>query len=237
MELGLGKWKGLASVRDGSVKGFELNCPPTNGDLFVERIEELTKILRYNNVPVKTNCGYHVHVNGSDLAYEDIRTLIDVYRRIESAVFECLPPSRKANQFVTKVGDRYKVEVPEASGAALGKAIKTKLYGNPNHRPGKYGHYHYFAMNLNSWFFRGTVEFRHAAGTKDKDKIVMWATYWAAVVDRCKKERGDLLAALPEKPLDALLYLCPTDEHKEWFQSRWDKFHDKPAHVPDKDYE
>ena len=75
-------------------------------------------------------------------------------------------------------------------------------------------------MNLHSWFYRGTVEFRLAAGTTNATKIVNWAILCASLLDWAEKHTDEELAALPSDSLEALLAVAPTPDVREWVKAR-----------------
>jgi len=75
----------------------------------------------------------------------------------------------------------------------------------------------YSALNLHSWFYRGSVEFRHHHGCLDATVLVPWAMLCVSMVQRAA---DCTLAEARRWPggLDGLLALAPTDEVRGWVQ-------------------
>ncbi len=223
-------WQG-AIVSDGSLPstGFELCTAPANGDLFVDQIGEICEALAEQHAQINTDCGFHVHVDARDFRYWDLRKLILLYAKIEDALFAIVPKSRRKNSFCEPCGMRY---VNELTGT---RAVKQKIIQNvyddaspgpafKGKRSDKYCGSRYRALNLHSWFYRGTVECRLAAGTRDREKIVPWATLWAAIVDFAYRHSESRIANLAGSSLDVLLCVAPSDAVRDWIHERIETF-------------
>ena len=72
-----------------------------------------------------------------------------------------------------------------SSGARWNKIKATKYFGC-----------RYFALNLHSWIYRGTVELRLPAGTTMASKIIRWGTIWASLVDYAAQHSESQIMAL-----------------------------------------
>ena len=82
----------------------------------------------------------------------------------------------------------------------------------------------YYALNYQSVFAHGTIEFRLHGGTTNPDKIIPWAAWCASLVDLARKldAKGvaDLIAAHPnETGWDAFLAIAPAC-HRPYFEAR-----------------
>ena len=93
----------------------------------------------------------------------------------------------------------------------------------------KNNHHHglrYSALNLHSYFWRGTVECRLYPGTVSAEHMLAWATLWGAIVDFAKNDTDGALvkAVRPESPKAGgkiLLGLAPTPGVKDWIRASW----------------
>jgi hypothetical protein len=101
-------------TRDSSVKPSELELvmDPLKGDLFLQKVTTLGNLIVQHGAEVNETCGLHVHVDGSDLGYFEMRSLIKLYSTIEGELFEfLLDPSRRSDH-----GKRYCAQFNENFG-------------------------------------------------------------------------------------------------------------------------
>jgi hypothetical protein len=183
------RW-GAAAVRDGSLPegGFEINTAPAGGDLYIQQVNEICNILKIQEARINAQCGLHIHVDARDLSYYDIRRLIRVYAAIEKALFAMVSAARKSSRFCYPCGDRYVAAIEE--GKLPYEKVKTdvitSVYNNGSTqdlRTGKYHSSRYNALNLHSWFYRGTIECRMYDGTIDANDIIKYGMMWAHLID------------------------------------------------------
>lgn len=209
------KWGG-ATVGDGSLgmKGFEVNSAPAGGDLYVKQIEEICDAIKRQKGTIDEKCGLHVHVDGRDMNYYDIRRFVRVYAAIEEATFAMVSPQRLAgikddkgelHQYCQPCGKKYVAAIEE--GRLPYEKIKsdviTSVYSQPtthiggiNMRYRKRGQHipRYNALNLHSWFFRQTIEARMFDGTLEPDLIINWGIMWAMIADYVVKTTDEQVA-------------------------------------------
>jgi hypothetical protein len=86
------------------------------------------------------------------------------------------------------------------------KEAGTQLKAKKGH---KYESVRYKALNLHSFFLRGTIEFRHKEGTADYNEITNWALICATVVDQASKMSHAEISELPNKSREALVAILP----------------------------
>jgi hypothetical protein len=233
-------WAGAALVPDGSLPdgGYEINTPPSSGDVFVQKVQSLCAALGRASATVTRECGFHVHVDARRMTYLSMRRLVRLYERVEPAMFDMVPPSRKNNRYCRRVRGGYSKAFSYASVATTAKAKADVVYAVyavdldstwgretfSRRSKSKYDDARYGAMNVHSWFYRGTVEFRLAAGTTNAVKIVNWALLCGSLLDWAEKHTDEELAGLPSDSLEALLAVAPTPDVREWVKARHDMF-------------
>jgi hypothetical protein len=124
------RWKAQI-VTDGSLPntGFELPTAPASGDLWCRQIEEITAALGTMRARVTGACGCHIHVDARDCSYWDIRRVMRLYARVESALFELVPPSRRENRYCLPCGDVFRDILRQQDRSKdVKKAIQSQLY-------------------------------------------------------------------------------------------------------------
>jgi hypothetical protein len=129
-------------------------------------------------VKVSKKCGLHVH---HGVQAEELQPLICRWLKIEKVVLESLPSSRRdGNRYCKPLGPDFggfNVSIP-GERTDLGEWHRT------NCRDWGSGGSRYTTMNLASFWLRGTVEFRCAAGTYEYEKIANWILFTQSVVEK-----------------------------------------------------
>lgn len=200
------KWKG-SIVRDGSLpyNGFEINTAPANGDEYVKQVTQICKVLNKCEASVTNSCGLHVHLDARDFNFHDIGRLIKVYAAIEPALFDMVPANRRDSRYCLRCADKYERALARNT---LGehKAVKEKIvvgtYDEPvstTRRKRKYDHSRYNALNLHSWFYRGTIEYRLFNGTIEPADIINWGMIWANILDFALNSSDDEITRVMDK--------------------------------------
>lgn len=182
--------------------GYEIVTAPASGDALAWQIWDVCHALHNAGAAVTPACGLHVHVDARDLGYAGIRRLLILYAKLELALFRLVHPRRMRGRFsvpCAKMADRLSPVV--RSPRQIGAEVRAAVYGagwTPSVRDKKYHPARYSALNVHSWFYRGTVEFRHHHGTIDADRIIWWAALCGAIVEASLRGEGEI-RALPAK--------------------------------------
>lgn len=183
----LGAW---SKQKDGSLgeSGMEFASPILQGDDGFCEIERFTHKLMLWHYLVDKRCGLHVHIDGRDLVYQDIKRLLKIALSFEAVIYAMLPESRYTGSFSVPLGrfpkSRFKFKVEDEEG------LKRLWYGRRNahvNTKSKFHHSRYFGVNIHSWFFRRSIEFRYHSGTLNPLKITNFIKICQALVDRAKK--------------------------------------------------
>jgi hypothetical protein len=106
----INKWN--TSVKpDGSIgsqpTAFELNLMPSSGDKVIEQVHDLCAGLQAMSANPSQKCGIHVHVNCADVTSDDLKRIIDVYVRVERALYELCHPLRLVGRYSERCGQHY----------------------------------------------------------------------------------------------------------------------------------
>jgi hypothetical protein len=226
-----------AVVSDGSLpsSGFEINTAPASGIRFVEQVEEIGEALRHGSAKVDVSCGLHIHVDARDFTYQEMQRLVVLYTKVEDGLFAILPPSRQNNRYCMRSAQAYagklvpkrRIRVQPANmklKAGIGEVVYGSAEAIESHARSKYAGNRYYALNLHSWFHRGTVEFRMGAGTTRADRVIPWATLLAGLLDYAKEHKVSDILALRGNPLEVLKLAAPSDDHRAWIDARRARF-------------
>jgi hypothetical protein len=208
---------------------FEINMSPSSGDAFVKQLHAMCDMLKRYRSRVDSRCGTHLHIDARDLEWKDIQRFVMLYDRVEWALFQMLPQTRRESIFCKPCGPELMANLVRNEGTPtkMRKAqrdIMDTFEGRTNYylyntmetseeflaeykeRKG-YGDYgkRRNALNLHSWLHRKTLEFRHHHGSLDAADLVGWASMLATIVDYNQATPEGLVDALPRNPVKALL--------------------------------
>ncbi len=236
------KWMNSV-VTEGSVpNGGEICTAPASGDKFNQLVNELVDAYAPSGASVGVRCGMHVHVDARDFYYVDLVNLLQLYHLLEPALFAMLPPWRRINRFTVPCGHTLlelaakggqfidSVRNPEAAdykpaGETVKKPsialkiaqnlynTKTLMRAKKVHKDANNQHIRYMALNLHSWVYRRTIEFRHWPGSIDPEEMTLWPQICATILETAKRlpiaarRHSPSIKALPSDPCEALLHI------------------------------
>lgn len=227
----------VSVVEDGSLPstGYELNTVPCAGDHFIQHIAVLGEHLARAGATVTSVCGLHCHVDASDFTFYDMRRLVMLYAKVESAMFAMMPTTRRDSSYCQPCGMLYSNGL---TGVYKSKAAKAMLIGNvyggagdayigrdfKHLRQSKRGSARYHALNVHSWLFRGTIEFRLHTGTVSSRKIIAWGMLCASILDAAMRMTEAEINAITTDTLNArialLCFIAPTDSVRDYIRER-----------------
>ena len=173
---------GWKLVRDGSIRttrknpyGFELVSPPSSD---FEDLEIICKILKEEKIKSNTSCGMHVHHEIKELKRQQIIRIYDFYNKYERVIDTSLPASRENNRFCRPISSIInRVRNCDTKTALLRNIAGTR--GN-----GYYAQCRYYKINLRSFLYYGTIEFRQHSGSISFEEIKDWVLFTHKIIDR-----------------------------------------------------
>ena len=232
----LKSWK---QVTDGSLgdNGREYVSPILQGDEGFQEIRKFTGILQGWGYFVNRDCGLHVHIDGRDLGCADIKRLLKIARFFETVLYAMLPESRHEGTYSVPLArfpkSRFRI------GAKDEDALKRLWYGPKGSRgvdlKSKYHHSRYYGLNIHSWFYRRSLEFRYHSGTLSALKITNFIVICQALVDKAKEIktfRMSVECGFPEKFEGFISFLGLSCELGAYIRERIQKFHPERFSVP-----
>ncbi|MFA5167602.1 MAG: amidoligase family protein [Candidatus Omnitrophota bacterium] len=232
----LGSWQ---QVTDGSLgdNGREYVSPILQGDEGFQEIKKFTGGLLGWGYFVNRSCGLHVHIDGRDLGCAEIKKLLKITRYFEPVLYAMLPESRHEGSYSVPLErfpkSRFRI------GAKDEEALKRLWYGPKGSRKvdlkSKYHHSRYYGLNIHSWFYRRSLEFRYHSGTLSSLKITNFIVICQAMVDKAQ-EIKQVRMPQPGAFSDLLELFVPflglTPEIARYVRERVQKFHPERLLVP-----
>lgn len=186
----------FVGVHDGSINGIEYQSPIMQGD---QGMMEVMILCSYG-LKAAPSCGFHLHVDGRDLSFEQIARIGRTYKMLEDFFYHTVTPNRRTGSFAQCIHPDFTVTDR--------KAFTTQNYRNEDYRPlGKNGSYRTDWFNVHSWFFRGSVEIRLHHGTFDPGEIGPWVKLHTTFFDIIAARQVDFTTS--QEALSALFAVEP----------------------------
>lgn len=175
-------------------------------------------------------------------SWYDIKSLTQIYRLVEPALFELCERRRLNSNYSALCGRTYDNE--EQKRKEYKRKLLTSLYGKETDervawnddikrtmtrqdiaiqrcRRDKYSNARYNALNLHSFFHRGTIEFRHKEGVDSAKEAINWALTCAYILEASFDVSRGLLTSMESlTPHQALVSILPPDL-RTWAIKKW----------------
>jgi hypothetical protein len=182
-------------VHDASLSGVD------NGEVVspiltyddIPTLQQVVRALRRAGARSDASCGLHIHVDGSRLSGKGVANLVKMVAKQERILEQALGiTDHRLGRYCRPVSDDLIAEI-EARRPYNTEAVSRLWYGTHGGRPTRYDGSRYHGLNLNSLFFRGTVEFRWfqmATETLHAGEVKAYIQFVLALVTAATKRRG-----------------------------------------------
>ncbi len=194
--------KGWKIVSDGSIgsttgEGYEIVSPPSsNLDELKIVCEELDKI----GARVNRTCGLHVHHDIKELKRKQILRIYNFYNKYNNIIRHFLKNSRIENGYCKDIS-----EIIERVNSCESKEdLLSKIAGKGTRN--YYYHCRYYCLNLRSYLFYGTIEFRQHHGSIDFDEISSWILFTHKIIERALEVDNDIIYNLDNESSSKILF-------------------------------
>ena len=126
------------------------------------KLQEVVRTLRHAGAVVNSSCGMHVHVDASKHTAQSLKNALSIMYSKEDILFKALKVNEsRVYRWCKKVDeDKLKKIRKLPSGAGMGQ-MQGRWYSDTSESPQyHYNETRYYALNLHSVFYRGTLEWR-----------------------------------------------------------------------------
>jgi hypothetical protein len=154
-------------VPDGSLSGYD------NGEIVspvleytdIDELQRVVRAVREAGAKADPSCGIHIHVDGARFDAKSVVNLVKLVHKQERLLEHALGVSdERLARFCRPIESSF-IEALEARRPKTLGEIRDAWYGRSNASPSRYDSSRYHGLNLNSLFFRGTIEFRYFNGS------------------------------------------------------------------------
>lgn len=138
----------------------------------MEKLQEVVRTLRHAGAVVNNSCGMHVHVDASNHTPQSLKNALSIMYSKEDILFKALKVNEsRVERWCQKVREPMLEKIRKLPANTTMDRLKQEWYEGSD---GSYQHYNwtrYYALNLHSVFYRGTLEWRCFESTLHAGKV------------------------------------------------------------------
>ena len=181
---------GWKIVYDGSVeghygyRGIEIVSPPSSN---IDELEIVCRVLKEVEAKVNSSCGLHIHHDINDLKRKQIMRIYNFYNKYENAINLMFSKRRIQNRYCRPVSRI----IDKVNNCDTKHELLRDIAGRG--RGGYYNNCRYYTVNLRSYLYYGTIEFRQHNGTIDISEITSWIAFTHKIVERGLQIGNDIV--------------------------------------------
>lgn len=175
-------------VYDSSIDG-ECRCdrsrvPTGDGDYKVEmnspkldysemnKLQDVVRTLRHVGAVINGSCGMHVHVDSSRHTPQSLKNALSIMYSKEDILFKALNVNEdRVERWCQKVRQPMLEKIRKLSTNTTMERLRQEWYEGQNGSREHYNWTRYYALNLHSVFYRGTLEWRCFESTLHAGKV------------------------------------------------------------------
>ena len=158
---------------DGSISGQEFVSPPLWGDEGLDKVSEFCALANNNGFKVDNSCGYHLHLNASDLTVAQLKAVAYAYLKTYDVWSSFVRPTRRTNHYCRQITDWNRHDLNR-----INDQIGWNQFVSEQDR--------YVWFNVSSYRVHKTFEIRLHTSTLNKNKVCNWIMAHARFVDYVK---------------------------------------------------
>ena len=176
------KWR---FVYDGSIRGIQGNGEPTSSRLYkvemnspvleyseMEKLQQVVRALRRAGAVVNSSCGMHVHVDAANHTPQSLKNALTIMYAKEDILFKALKVNEnRVQRWCQKVREPMLEKIRKMPTNLTMEQLKQQWYGGTDESRMHYSWTRYYALNLHSVFYRGTLEWRCFESTLHAGKV------------------------------------------------------------------
>lgn len=160
------------------------------------KLQECVRRVRKAGAKANSSCGIHVHVDAANHNRQSLKNLIGIMYSKEDILFKALQVNEdRAEQWCQKVREPMLRKARTLSSAETSDLTLLEdiwYEGFPN-RSDHYNRSRYYALNLHSVFYRGTVEWRCFNSTLHAGKVAAYVNLCLAISAQAIAQRSTVM--------------------------------------------
>ena len=200
-------------MRDSSIRP-ERNVDHDGHDSYDDyRVEFVTPILQYSDLNtlqtivrkfkekggvVNDSCGIHVHVDGANHNVNSLKNLVNFMYSRQDIIYEALAIGERKDRWCRPICRELRQSIRKQASPTMASTERIWYSKANDHYTGgidhqHYNHTRYHALNLHSFFSKGTVEFRLFNSTLHAGKVKAYVQFCLAISAWSIEETGNTM--------------------------------------------
>ena len=166
----------------------------TYGEL--PKLQECVRQVRHAGAKANHSCGIHVHVDAANHNRQSLKNLLSIMYSKEDILFKALQvDERRAARWCQKVREPMLKEARKLSSDETKNltALESIWYEGDISARDHYNWTRYYALNLHSVFYRGTVEWRCFNSTLHAGKVAAYVNPCLAISAQAISQRSTVM--------------------------------------------
>lgn len=179
-------------TRDSSIKFKEdeysvefISCP-LSGEVGLNELNRFLAFLKEKDFKVNNTCGFHVHVDARQLSWTQMRNVAIAWQLIQPYVFAKLPQGRSkckhCKPLNIPLSSLMAAETDEQIFGLIYNGERLSREALTQKRIRKYNDARYYALNLHSFFYKKTLEFRVFPASTNFNRVESWVNLVKSIV-------------------------------------------------------
>lgn len=177
-------------VRDGSLpegRSGEIVSPIlTYSD--IEMLQQIVRAVRQAGARADEHCGIHIHVDGAAFDVRSVLNLVNMVHKQERIIERALNVADHRRRYCKAIDAEFVRRLEEARPRTM-QDLQLAWYGHGG-MPSRYDQSRYHAINLNSLFYRRTIEFRYFNGTLHAGEVKAYVQFVLALASKALKAKS-----------------------------------------------
>ena len=160
------------------------------------KFQECVRQVRHAGAKVNSSCGLHIHVDASNHNRQSLKNLLGIMYSKEDILFKALQVNQgRVDQYCKKVREPMLRQARQLSSEETGDLTQLEsIWYEGNVRSGDhYNWTRYYALNLHSVFFRGTVEWRCFNSTLHAGRAKAYIDLCLAISAQASSQRSTVM--------------------------------------------
>ncbi|WP_178182315.1 amidoligase family protein [uncultured Ruminococcus sp.] len=171
----------------------ELVTPILKSDKDMDDLQQIVRNLRKAGMKTNNSCGLHVHIGAERHDAQSLTRLSKIMYQKEDILYHALNVSASREmRWCRKTDDKY-ISLLTQKKPKTKEALADIWYRNTDGRESRNAHYNgsrYKALNLHSYFTKGTVEFRCFNSTNNAGRVRTYVRFAQAVSAQALNQRS-----------------------------------------------
>ena len=160
------------------------------------KLQDVVRTLRHAGAVVNSSCGMHVHVDASKHTPQSLKNALSIMYSKEDILFKALQVNEsRASRWCQKVREPMLKQARRLSSDETRDLTQLEniWYEGDNGSADHYNRTRYYALNLHSVFYRGTVEWRCFNSTLHAGKVAAYVNLCLAMSAQAISQRSTVM--------------------------------------------